>query len=188
MDVRLYKLAAPITAPWPGGGTLQLYPLPQDEVHAAEIAAGCHSVLRLGLELTARATKGVLTADALAALVTPVELALLLAWQQKAQRRADVDVSELREWLRKSVNDIPDVISDGVAAWHCEQGPVQYYGKPACELTQAQVSWFALLRDAFEHFHVGRPDREGKYRKAKPSKWWLMQDYEERVRWQIQDQ
>lgn len=189
MDVRFYKLAHPVTAPWPGGGTVKLHPLPPDKLHLAEIAAHAapprYQATAGALSLVAMGIGAEMTPDALSGLITPAELGLLLAYQQQAQRRAEVDTSDLREWLRRSVNDITDVIQDGVVAWQCEQGPGQYYGRPPNELTQAQVAWFILLRDAFEHFHVGRMDDKGKLRKAKPAAWWLRQDYETRAKWQI---
>ncbi|MFH1833527.1 MAG: hypothetical protein ABH877_00765 [bacterium] len=183
MDVRAYKLAAPTEAHSPGSSVaVRLRPLPMAELQIADLqtvnAPPRTGHLRKMAVILSMAIDPPATADELMSAFAPRDLIDLYMQWADAQKVATVrHLGRLREWIRKSVNDHPDVLDDAVAAWQAED-PTVYYGKPLVELTPAQVTWHLLLREAFREFHV-----EGK----RAGGAWLENDYEDRIRWQMID-
>lgn len=180
MDVRRIKLRLPYAVPIPGaaqGASIKLLPLTDAEVEAAEVAASDVPLSGFSLRLQVVAASLGVSPAALAQRIAPHQLAWLYRQWQEAQRAAWPPVSPLIEWLRKSVNDHPDVIADGAAATQAKDLEA-YYGRAAMDCTRGQLVWFMSLRDAYREFRV-----DGK----KPTGDWLKKDREERLRWQMND-
>lgn len=115
----------------------------------------------------------------------PAGLSCLHEHWQVVQETAWAPVGALTEWLRRSVNDVAEVTVDGAAAWTTES-PSEYYGRPVHLLTQAQLTWYLGLRDAYDEFFVAQVDSKGKSRAPKkPTKRWLDVDREARKQWQM---
>jgi len=150
-----------------------------------EALPGSQSLV-LALELVSRGMGAPGETKSLSGLVTPLELAHLLTYQHQAQRRANIENSDsLYEWIRRSMNDLPEVANDGLVAYNCDQGAGQYYGNALPELTQAQLDWFMFLRVAFENRYVGKKYPDGERRKEILKEWVLKQDREKRLAWQM---
>lgn len=162
--------------PWPDGrGTVSLFPLTDSEVQTAESQA----VGLFGLRLAVVARSLRVDPAELGARLFPWELAWLHRQWQDAQRVAWPRLDLLTEWARKSVNDIPDVLADGVAASQAKD-VVGYYGKPAAELTRGQLAWFLIVRNAYDEFHGPQAKQA--------TNAWLKTDREERFAWRMNDQ
>lgn len=199
MDVRIYKLATPVTAPWPGSAAVvRLHPVSQATAQAVEVTAldepwGAARVARRAAARVAAALEPAAGTEDVLRLTDPAGLAALYSWCLHAQRRATPDLAALREWLRKSVIDVPEVLEDGAVAWH-SGGPADYYGRPVSELTLGQVAWYLCLKDAFGEFHVGGHDDRGRPTRPKAEsltlqfrRRWLDPDRKERKQWKMRD-
>ena len=185
MDVRAYKLATPIQTRLPGAGVaIWLRPLPPADLQAAAMAAAYSPpitrTLRMLAEVCSRAITPAATADELMAALAPKDLVLLAMDQARAQEHGEVaDHDRLKAWMRRSINDHPEVIDDGIAAYAAD-GPADFYGMPVARLTQAQLTYHMLLTSAFDEFYCRKE-------KVNYSKRRLAKDREERLQWQIQD-
>ncbi len=176
VDVRKYKLASPLTVPWARG--IEFCPLTPSQLASAALRSAGGSPFRQLAEHLAVGCLPRLPASEYLGLSPPAIHGLARALAQ-AQRWARAPEA-LRQWLRRSVNDFPPVIEDGARAWLAEE-ITAYYGRPVDALTEAQVSWYVLLRGAFREFHIGESGKSP----ASMTQSVLRLDREERHRWQI---
>lgn len=183
MDVRRYKLASPSPATWPGGLRIWFRPLPTVAVQTAALRAADAPPRTAGLrrvaEVLAASITPQATADDLLTALLPRQIYALAMDFIRAQDAAHAHWGRLGTWLRKSVNDMPEMIDDALMCWHAETA-ADYYGRALVDLTQAQVAWYMLARAAFKEFHVDQP-------KKYAGRAWLEVDREERMSWQMRD-
>ena len=174
MDLRGYKTAPPVAVRL-AGELLWLAVLPRIRVQRAEQEAaalfrayGCDPagpwyaltcrayVLATALGWEPAAVLSGLDGNALARLWG--------CWADHQGAMAAVpDSVPLREELRKRVNDTLEVMLDGEAAWLSgpeQPNPGAFYGRPAGDLTDAQIDYYTLVRAAVAEFFVGPRRKE----------------------------
>ncbi len=188
VDVRFYRDATPITVSWPSGGCVRLSPLPLARVQGADVttsssAPGSRWMHRTA-EIISQSISPHISAQDILDLLAPGQLMALGVCQMLVQKRATIDIGKLQEWIRKSVNDHSDVLEEAASAYHSES-VVEFYDKPIRDLTPAQLTWFLGLQSAFDEFHVGTTDKNGKRKVKRPSPPWLRIDKKERLQWLI---
>lgn len=188
-DVRRYKLNPPLPLAWPRGDhTLHARALSLHQQQLAQLTAA-DPVEEMARELSAALVEDI-AAEEMLAVLTPAELRRLAnQWEDEIQINAWPPVDRLCEWLRRSVNDCPGVITDGTVAANVDSA-MAYYGEPATVLTPGQFVWYLGLRDAFREFHENRIDDNGRSRPPRqPTMMWLRkgEPVEERRRWLMND-
>lgn len=179
MDVLRYKHASSSQVKISGSTlTLSISPLTQYQIEQAELNArshfeahGCLPVghefnSEVGLQIIALASP--LDADALRACLFGDELEYLYDQWILIQEQSTPDIGQLKEHLRKAVNNDPSITIDGLMAYQSEDAQA-YYGKPMIDLTVGQLAYYLCLWSAYKEFHV--PDESGKTKMV--SKKWL---------------
>ena len=159
MNVAIHKLALPRLIPWPGTTRrIPLAPLAEAqgarathdaETHFAARGAPCKGsgfALEVWVQVLSRASQ---TRAQELREAFPLELSILWRAWLEVQGEADREADELREWLRKRVNDDSAIHYDGAAAYAAEEGPGAFYGKPVADLTRGQLLYYWSVRAAF---------------------------------------
>ena len=178
MDVLRYKAPSAKPVLCPGNGArlpIRVKPLPRMAINQATSEAAQHLMVRgerhpaevvqqeSMVRIVARATG--IGVEELRGALTPQELRWLFGEWTKVQRHATPRYRELKDWVRKRVNDDVEIMEDGAHAY-ISRGPTDYYGKPIAALTDGQIEYYQAVRNAFVEFHVEGADK-------KVSKQWL---------------
>jgi hypothetical protein len=107
------------------------------------------------------------TSSDVSELLYPEELVALYRLWQRWQARCTPDTSKLSTYLRKRVNDDPEIERD---AWRAHRAKTaeEFYGCHEVDLTDGQVAYWQLLASAFAEFKAPSTGR----RKV-PTQQWL---------------
>ena len=177
----LFRHAPALPVFLPDGACLYLHPLPPATIERAwldtelecKARGGGGDLILLGI-VGARRILEAACGECVGHLYQAEVVALLARWhrwQVKCDPVRNGKGDHLVGWLRRRVNDDPDVLQDGGRAYNSKTAAA-YYGVPQVDLTDGQVAYWLTLMNAYAEFHV--PD--GKGRRKQATKKWLRSD------------